>query len=915
MASEKVGVTYEVKDKATKNLKRVQKGFERTSKSVRETGEQSSRTATQTKSLSGAMGGLKKAALPIAGALAAGVAQAYAYVKAFKTVKKVVDASVEAFREQDEANRRLKVGLRTVYTNARDVDQAFQNLQPTIADLATSTMFGDEQLATMAGSFLTATEGAKATAKDLELIADIAEVTGQSAEKAAQQYARALNGELSPRIARMIGLTTDQVKALDSIEDATERAAAVQNTFSDRIGGASTKIDPYLRALKNVEDAQGDIQQAFGESITKNEQMVSALENTHEMLRRIETWVNNGGLDGLVKDLGRAAGGTVEMSEALLRMTGALETEKKALSDREAEYQKLDSYQTPIIGQIRAMWDVGARQAELYNDSVSAVRESTGEVSREIKDFNAVSAKQVDLQYKAAEAMRDYGQDSAEAQTAVEDLKKATDDLEESQRRLKTTTSEIREGLLANREEGEKARKEAAKEAPEPSSSADADKKKAQARREALQDAKDSLALAQAKTEKDRIEIEFEQQKAEIRKTAKSDAEAAARVEVAKIKRNEKLAELRERDAKARKDALKDARAEVDARKGNDVEAQLKKWAVEDKLSDLRLENARAVNGEERIRLDATRRFIELDQKALSATQRKNAEKMIELDTERKLLDLKTKQRNQTISTISGGISSAAGNTAGMLGSLSSEVGAGYEEKIQKLSEVEGEFAKRRIEQLKEQKELEQENLKLLQEKINAFGDLSDAGGQLGTALSDLASKQWDFSNATDATQAGLEAVSAAGGAAAGLLGDTVKEQAGIKAGFEAAAAAGAWGLALTTQNPAFYAAAVKHTTAAGMYGAVAGGAGSAGSGASGGGVSGGSSGGSQAPRMPDMNKAVAANKKAFLEALRESQNEQRSTTVINDFRGATLLERDPTSSRRARDVLNQSDRYRVGGQ
>jgi len=896
MATEKVGVTYEVKDKATKNLNRVQKGFERTSKSVRETGDVSGKTSKSMGTLGKTMGQLKSAAVPVGVAIAA-------VTGGFIAAKKVVDASVEAFREQDEANRSLKVGLRTVYTNARDVDQAFQDLQPTIADLATSTMFGDEQIAKMAGSFLTATDGAKATAKDLELIADIAEGTGQSAEKAAQQYARALNGELSPRLARMIGITEDGVKALDSIEDATERAAAVQKTFGDRIGGAATKIDPYLRALKNIEDAQGDIQQAFGQSITENQNMVDALEDTHVMLREIESFVKDGGLDPLVDKLGETTGEAVELLAAYNNLRKELETETEpewlAWTEQVADLQRYTTaLYNPLEG-LRLLWNHSSDAAKDYNDSLD-------ETVVEIKDLGDAWDESKDAWNGLTDSMTsDWDQ---ELKDKLTDLKTEFENnpvmafLGGQTQTMEFTAKEVDEFNAKDDKED------------------DAAKKSAEERSKALQDSKDSLALAQVRTEEERIAVKLAQKIASIREDAKSDQEAENRIKVANIEAGREYLAVVDRRADERQRSREEAEAEAKA-DAEQLKRRLEEVALEtsqQKVAGLKLDLLGEEDRLTQLRLEKKIALEELNRKGLEGDKQRLANAKIEKQYQEGLLDIERKknaERGKAISSAGQGISSAAGNTASMFGDLSSEVGAGYEEKIQKLSEVEGEFAKRRIEQLKEQKELEQENLKLLQEKINAFGDLSDAGGQLGTALSDLASKQWDFSNATDATQAGLEAVSAAGGAAAGLLGDTVKEQAGIKAGFEAAAAAGAWGLALTTQNPAFYAAAVKHTTAAGMYGAVAGGAGSAGSGASGGGVSGGSSGGSQAPRMPDMNKAVAANKKAFLEALRESQNEQRSTTVINDFRGATLLERDPTTNRRARDVLNQSDRYRVGGQ
>lgn len=108
---------------------------------------------------------------------------------------------------------------------------------------------------------------------------------------------------------------------------------------------------------------------------------------------------------------------------------------------------------------------------------------------------------------------------------------------------------------------------------------------------------------------------------------------------------------------------------------------------------------------------------------------------------------------------------------------------------------------------------------------VGLLSDGVDGSFALAGAISELADTQWDFENATDATIKAFEALSQVGGAAAGALGDSVEEQAGIRALFESAAAAGALALGLLfPANPAFFAAAANHGIAAATYGLVAGG-------------------------------------------------------------------------------------------
>lgn len=190
-----------------------------------------------------------------------------------------------------------------------------------------------------------------------------------------------------------------------------------------------------------------------------------------------------------------------------------------------------------------------------------------------------------------------------------------------------------------------------------------------------------------------------------------------------------------------------------------------------------------------------------------------------------------------------------------------------------------------------------------LARQLRLYGQLSGQVGGLSKGVAELASVQWDFSKAGDASLSAVGALSGAGEATAGILGKNTKQQAGIQAAFEAAAAVAAGAMALTNpaMAPQFGAAAAQHAVAAGMYAAVAGGAGEGTSASTAASVSTGASGGGGGGGAPAMEGA------GRIEALTEAERmEGQSMTIINDFSGATLLESQPATQNRINDAVER---------
>lgn len=242
------------------------------------------------------------------------------------------------------------------------------------------------------------------------------------------------------------------------------------------------------------------------------------------------------------------------------------------------------------------------------------------------------------------------------------------------------------------------------------------------------------------------------------------------------------------------------------------------------------------------------------------------------------------------------------------------------------MSAIERKYERQRLlqEYAEERKEqLHQREMERVEEQIAAQKALTDpiseamqfsnnqaaTGG--GKFVSDLQSISAEFQTMRAEGKGAAEAMEgslSAGGAATAefleAMGLGFREVAGVRALFETGASIAAFASGNIPGG-------IGHATAASIF------AGMAITGAGAPGKSGGASGGG-APSTATQSSGLSARdafesqKRAHLEALRESRQESRSTTIIFDQSGSTFLERDPASVRRARQVLDSTDRLRL---
>lgn len=194
-----------------------------------------------------------------------------------------------------------------------------------------------------------------------------------------------------------------------------------------------------------------------------------------------------------------------------------------------------------------------------------------------------------------------------------------------------------------------------------------------------------------------------------------------------------------------------------------------------------------------------------------------------------------------------------------------------------------------------------------LRTQITLWAGVTGGLGDVANHLSAVAGEQWDWSKAQDATLGGLNALSAIGGAVGSALTESTEAAAAVQAGFELAAAAGALGLALITQNPAFYAAAASHTLAAGLYGVV---------GAVGGGGSksaGGASAGAAAGSAVNYEAERERSARALADAIAAGQGAQGYTINVNLGEGNVIPSRSDEFARTVTEATRRGLSREVG--
>lgn len=301
----------------------------------------------------------------IAGAAAATAAIAAAGF-AFKAAYDVMQQGVEAFKDQDAANRALESSLRTAGFAGEPLRAEIDLINESISELSRTTMYGDEELARMASTFISVSGQASVSGEQMKAIADIAAGMGVSTEQAARVMAAAMKGDLPEGLERVTTLTKTQIAEIQAMKDPAERAAAAQNILAESFAGSAENVNGYFLAIKNLDAAQNDLLQKIGELITESGAFEPAINAVSEAFGRLEAFIDENKvaiqsfiIDGVAQAIGAVAG-FIERLQALSPVFATVTTAVQvAVNQWDNLYQgvrlvasAMQALQTQVIGRL-----------------------------------------------------------------------------------------------------------------------------------------------------------------------------------------------------------------------------------------------------------------------------------------------------------------------------------------------------------------------------------------------------------------------------------------------------------------------------------------------------------------------------------------------------------------------------------
>jgi hypothetical protein len=296
-AAEQVVIIIRVKDdaatdalaRAAEEAEHLGKASEGAGKATEEAGGKSDRWATV---LTGLSSGLELARS--AAALAA---------QAITGVAGAISGAVEAYREQEGANRLLIESLSRAGLQGEALESRFDTLAAAAADFADRTAFGDEAIFAGLSKYIQLTGQAEVTTKDLSIILGIAARQQIEAKDAAELYAKAIKGDIGSLI-DLVAITKDQEAVLEAIPTSAGKAAAAQKLLAESYAGAAEGGNANFQSIKNLTDATGELTQKVGEVIVESGLFQAVLQPLTKALRLVEGMVeeNKEGLQGLILD-------------------------------------------------------------------------------------------------------------------------------------------------------------------------------------------------------------------------------------------------------------------------------------------------------------------------------------------------------------------------------------------------------------------------------------------------------------------------------------------------------------------------------------------------------------------------------------------------------------------------------------
>ena len=748
--------------------------------------------------------------------------------------------AMAAQMEQISVNDRLRNSLELTGASAEEAAEKYAKAQSMFAENQSRTRYGDEDQATALAVLTDAVGDADVAFASLAKTLDVAEARKVSLEDAAKALGQTMTGDIGP-LKELRLLRQTEIDQLMKIEDAQTRAAIAMQLVGERTADAAENIDPMMQQWAQFKNDAGDVQQALGDVALG--------------LARV-------GVDASLAGVGlaEAALGMDKGSLSLANLASAIGKAGAALNEapnqeettlRKKGYRDWGKAISDTMTQASNDMDAYAETAEKAGRSIG-IFEGIKEAASTVFLLPAELRTQLQLQDRGIKSNEEVAasiKEIEEARRAIEAMGPYTP------QGPPVLTAEDRINYALEQQE-EKRKKAAAAARAQAEAIREAAEAAASANRVELM--RHDVGILGEQDEVKRRELELEKEFASIRQKGLREEEEQLALFFAEAKAIEDINDLEEKRAERDQKAARELE-----RRNTLASANLQILQTSDEYKKAELERDRELATLEQDLLD----------ERLTAQEEALRRAEIEADFKAQIHDLD-------------------------------------KARLEELERIRRENAE------KEQRRID-EQVKATEALFNGItGRLSSLGLDSGLAVWSSAAVDLtgQLTAMSQAGVTGMEALAGASAAGSDVLtaamqhaGASTATVAGLKAAFESANAIAAYASGNIPGG-------VAHTVAAGAFAAVA--ASEAGASAAkptaGGASAGAGMMGSIKPRI-DRQEIFDSVKAANLEALREHSKEG-SQTIINVYENGNYFERDQRSLRRANEALQRSGSYTMGG-
>jgi hypothetical protein len=189
--------------------------------------------------------------------------------------------------EQQNVNDMLSASIIATTANVDEQRKAWDALQAQISSAATSTNFGDEDIAQGLTEYIRLTGEATVSTRDLSTMTGIARARNENLTESSRKLAKARKGDVEA-LKELTPLNKEQLATLNQIRDPAERGAAAMDILAATYEGLADTTGTASGAIKNQQDAMGDLGQAGGMLVNQSGAIQAVLGPMTALFRKAE---------------------------------------------------------------------------------------------------------------------------------------------------------------------------------------------------------------------------------------------------------------------------------------------------------------------------------------------------------------------------------------------------------------------------------------------------------------------------------------------------------------------------------------------------------------------------------------------------------------------------------------------------